>query len=194
MTSDAPTSSGKHITSNIACGRSQWNTKYPVFWLAQMTLCVVMLYNFPPFVRLNVILVGLTDCLSILQLVVRFYLISIHVFLCCSTSSTSRPCSPSCISILQYIEYIAALLSICCMIFLGFADDVLALKWRHKLWLPTMASLPLLMVYFVNFNSTVIIVPKPFRLIFGFELDLGNLQYLLKYIISKSCHKMRNYS
>ena len=95
MTSDASTSSGKHSTSNIAWGRSKWNTKYPVFWLAQMTLCVVLFYNFPPFVWLNVIWVGLTDCLSILQLVVRFYLISIHVFLCCSTSSTSQPCSPS---------------------------------------------------------------------------------------------------
>ena len=73
----------------------------------------------------------------------------------------------------QYIEYLAALLSICCMIFLGFADDVLNLKWRHKLLLPTMASLPLLTVYFVNFNSTTIIVPKPFRFLFGFDLDLG---------------------
>ena len=73
----------------------------------------------------------------------------------------------------QYIEYIAALLSICCMIFLGFADDVLALKWRHKLWLPTVASLPLLMVYFVNYNLTVIIVPKPFRCLVGFDMDIG---------------------
>lgn len=73
----------------------------------------------------------------------------------------------------QYIEYIAALLSICCMIFLGFADDVLALKWRHKLWLPTIASLPLLMVYFVNFNSTTIIVPLPFRPFLGYDTDLG---------------------
>ena len=61
------------------------------------------------------------------------------------------------------------------MLFLGFADDVLNLKWRHKLLLPTMASLPLLTVYFVNFNSTTIIVPKPFRFLFGFDLDLGKL-------------------
>eukprot|EP00050_Salpingoeca_kvevrii_P014148 m.32919 g.32919 ORF g.32919 m.32919 type:complete len:178 (+) comp5589_c0_seq1:160-693(+) len=30
----------------------------------------------------------------------------------------------------QFVEFICALLSICCMIFLGFADDVLNLKWR----------------------------------------------------------------
>lgn len=78
----------------------------------------------------------------------------------------------------KFIEYIAVLLSICCMIFLGFADDVLDLRWRHKLLLPTIASLPLLMVYYVNFGKTVIIIPKPFREIFGFDLDLHLLYYV----------------
>ncbi|KAL4219725.1 UDP-N-acetylglucosamine--dolichyl-phosphate N-acetylglucosaminephosphotransferase [Mactra antiquata] len=87
----------------------------------------------------------------------------------------------------EYIEYIAASLSICCMIFLGFADDVLNLKWRHKLWLPTMASLPLLMVYFVNFNSTVIIVPKPLRGLFGFDVDLGILYYVYMGMLAVFC-------
>jgi UDP-N-acetylglucosamine--dolichyl-phosphate N-acetylglucosaminephosphotransferase len=36
------------------------------------------------------------------------------------------------------------------MILLGFADDVLDLRWRHKLVLPTLASLPLLVVYVVR--------------------------------------------
>lgn len=66
-----------------------------------------------------------------------------------------------------------ALLAICCMIFLGFADDVLNLRWRHKLLLPTMASLPLLMVYFTNFGNTIVVVPKPFRMLLGVHLDLG---------------------
>ena len=61
---------------------------------------------------------------------------------------------------------------------LGFADDVLDLRWRHKLLLPTLASLPLLMVYILNFNSTTIIVPKPFRFFFGYDLDLGPLYYV----------------
>ena len=79
----------------------------------------------------------------------------------------------SLILLTQFVMFIAGLLSICCMIFLGFADDVLNLKWRDKLLLPTMASLPLLMVYFVNIGVTTIIVPKPVRFIFGFDLDLG---------------------
>lgn len=75
----------------------------------------------------------------------------------------------------QFVQLIGALLAICCMIFLGFADDVLNLRWRHKLLLPTMASLPLLMVYFTNFGNTVIVVPKPFRALLGLHLDLGEL-------------------
>ena len=77
------------------------------------------------------------------------------------------------ISFDQFVQLIGPLLAICCMIFLGFADDVLNLRWRHKLLLPTIASLPLLMVYFTNFGNTVIVVPKPFRLLLGLHLDLG---------------------
>lgn len=78
-------------------------------------------------------------------------------------------------SVLQFVELIGSLLAICCMIFLGFADDVLNLRWRHKLLLPTMASLPLLMVYFTNFGNTTIVVPKPLRVLLGMHLDLGKL-------------------
>ena len=59
------------------------------------------------------------------------------------------------------------------MIFLGFADDVLDLRWRHKLLLPTIASLPLLMVYLVNGGSTTIILPKPVRFVLGLQMNLG---------------------
>jgi UDP-N-acetylglucosamine--dolichyl-phosphate N-acetylglucosaminephosphotransferase len=69
------------------------------------------------------------------------------------------------------------------MIFLGFADDVLNLRWRHKLLLPTIASLPLLMVYFTNFGNTVIVVPKPFRLLLGLHLDLGKAILLIMKMI-----------
>ncbi|XP_041373345.1 UDP-N-acetylglucosamine--dolichyl-phosphate N-acetylglucosaminephosphotransferase-like [Gigantopelta aegis] len=87
----------------------------------------------------------------------------------------------------EYIEFLAAVLSICCMIFLGFADDVLDLKWRHKLLLPTMASLPLLMVYFVNVGSTTIIVPKPLRLLLGYDVNLGILYYVYMGMLAVFC-------
>eukprot|EP00106_Octopus_bimaculoides_P007075 XP_014774517.1 PREDICTED: UDP-N-acetylglucosamine--dolichyl-phosphate N-acetylglucosaminephosphotransferase-like isoform X2 [Octopus bimaculoides] len=87
----------------------------------------------------------------------------------------------------KFIEYLAALLSICCMIFLGFADDVLNLRWRQKLLLPTIASLPLLMVYFANFGATLIIVPKPFREIVGFDLDLHIFYYVYMGMLAVFC-------
>lgn len=78
----------------------------------------------------------------------------------------------------QYIEYIVVLLFICCMIFLGFVDDVLELKWRYKLFLLIMVFLLLLMVYFVNFDFIVIIVFKFLRFYFGYDVNLGeNVQY-----------------
>jgi len=87
----------------------------------------------------------------------------------------------------EFVMFIAGLLSICCMIFLGFADDVLDLKWRDKLLLPTMASLPLLMVYFVNIGVTTIIIPKPVRFIFGFDLDLGIFYYVYMGMLAVFC-------
>lgn len=87
------------------------------------------------------------------------------------------------VNFFQFVEFITALLSICCMIFLGFADDALDLRWRHKLMLPTLATLPLLMVYYTNFNSTVIIVPKPLRLYFGHDVDLRECLFYRKFFI-----------
>lgn len=87
----------------------------------------------------------------------------------------------------EFVDLLAALLSICCMLLLGFADDVLDLRWRHKLLLPTIASLPLLMVYYVNFNSTTIIVPKPLRPWFGFSLYLGPVYYIYMGMLAVFC-------
>lgn len=87
----------------------------------------------------------------------------------------------------QFIEYLAALLSICCMIFLGFADDVLDLRWRDKVFMPTVASLPLLMVYFATYNSTTIIVPYPFRFILGYAINLRILYYVYMGMLAVFC-------
>ncbi|NWR67369.1 GPT acetylglucosaminephosphotransferase, partial [Bucorvus abyssinicus] len=87
----------------------------------------------------------------------------------------------------EFVELIGALLAICCMVFLGFADDVLNLRWRHKLLLPTMASLPLLMVYFTNFGNTTVVVPKPFRVLLGMHLDLGILYYAYMGMLAVFC-------
>ncbi|XP_043663588.1 UDP-N-acetylglucosamine--dolichyl-phosphate N-acetylglucosaminephosphotransferase [Vespula pensylvanica] len=87
----------------------------------------------------------------------------------------------------EFVEFLAALLSICCMLLLGFADDVLDLRWRHKLLLPTIATLPLLMVYYVNFNSTLIIVPKPLRVWLGYSVDLWIFYYVYMGMLAVFC-------
>lgn len=87
----------------------------------------------------------------------------------------------------EFAELLAALLSICCMLLLGFADDVLNLKWRYKLLLPTIASLPLLVVYYVNFNSTTFIVPIPLRQFFGASINIGFLYYIYMGMLAVFC-------
>ncbi|BFF94606.1 UDP-N-acetylglucosamine--dolichyl-phosphate N-acetylglucosaminephosphotransferase [Drosophila madeirensis] len=87
----------------------------------------------------------------------------------------------------KFVELIAALLSICCMIFLGFADDVLDLRWRHKLLLPTIATLPLLMVYYVNYNSTTVIMPNFARGLVGTSLNIGVLYYVFMGMLAVFC-------
>lgn len=73
------------------------------------------------------------------------------------------------------------------MILLGFADDVLDLRWRHKLLLPTIASLPLLMVYYVNFNSTTIILPSIVHNLIGTSINIGLLYYLYMGMLAVFC-------
>ena len=77
------------------------------------------------------------------------------------------------LTIMQQLEYNAALLSICFMILLGFSDDVLDLRWRYKLILPMVASLPLVFAYG---GSTSIVFPKFISDIIGIKyFELGIL-------------------
>lgn len=87
----------------------------------------------------------------------------------------------------DFVELITALLSICCMVLLGFADDVLNLRWRHKLFLPTIATLPLLMVYYVNYNSTTVIMPKLIRPFIGTSLNIGIFYYIYMGMLAVFC-------
>jgi UDP-N-acetylglucosamine--dolichyl-phosphate N-acetylglucosaminephosphotransferase len=88
---------------------------------------------------------------------------------------------------MEFVEYLAALLSICCMVLLGFADDVLDLRWSVKLLLPLIASLPLLLVYFANYHSTTIILPKPVRPYLGQQWNLGILYYVYMSMVAVFC-------
>ncbi|KAM9906393.1 hypothetical protein OXX69_006819 [Metschnikowia pulcherrima] len=57
-------------------------------------------------------------------------------------------------------EYLSGALCLMCTLLLGFFDDLFDIRWRHKFFLPAVASLPLLIVYYVNFSVTSIVVPS----------------------------------
>ncbi|KAI8846862.1 glycosyl transferase family 4-domain-containing protein [Chytridium lagenaria] len=75
-------------------------------------------------------------------------------------------------------QYLSGLLTLFSMLFLGFVDDVVDIRWRVKIWMPLIASMPLLMVYFVTYNGTHVVMPMPLRPFFGRIVDLGYLYYL----------------
>ncbi|KAF9144722.1 tunicamycin resistance protein [Linnemannia schmuckeri] len=88
---------------------------------------------------------------------------------------------------LKLAELLSALLSIQSMVFLGFADDVLDIRWRFKMPLPAIASIPLLMVYWVHLGVTHIVVPIPLRPILGQLIDLGALYYVYMGMVAIFC-------
>jgi len=84
----------------------------------------------------------------------------------------------------QLAVYLAAVLSMLIATLLGFLDDVFDIRWRHKLPIPILASIPLLMVYYAEGGITKIVVPIPFRPIFGTILELGPLYYVYMSMLS----------
>ena len=85
----------------------------------------------------------------------------------------------------KLLDCSSALLSICFMLFLGFTDDVLDWPWRYKLFLPSVASLPLLCCYK---GSTSILVPIQLRSLLMQEGELKALGRLLSFIVTIDHH------
>ncbi|KAK9718306.1 tunicamycin resistance protein [Basidiobolus ranarum] len=83
--------------------------------------------------------------------------------------------------------FLSGILTIQSMVMLGFGDDVLDIRWRYKLILPTIASIPLLVIYYVSGGVTTVMVPLPFRGIFGPLFDLGILYYLYMAMLAVFC-------
>jgi UDP-N-acetylglucosamine--dolichyl-phosphate N-acetylglucosaminephosphotransferase len=70
------------------------------------------------------------------------------------------------------------------MLFLGFADDVLDVRWSVKLLLSFLAAFPLIMAYD---GPTNIIVPIPLRSWFGYDITLGIFYLLYMEILAVFC-------
>lgn len=96
---------------------------------------------------------------------------------------------------IDLVEMLVALLSISCMLFLGFADDVLVLRWREKLILPFIAILPVLMVYYIDYGVTHILLPKPLSSLVRYlriveynnVLDVGIFYYIYMLMLGVFC-------
>ena len=73
------------------------------------------------------------------------------------------------------------------MLFLGFVDDVMNVKWRHKVVLPALSCLPLLMIYSVTSGVTRVVVPIPLRFMFGNLVDLGLFYYVYMAALTIFC-------
>ena len=56
---------------------------------------------------------------------------------------------------------------------LGFLDDIFDILWRHKVPIPIIASIPLLIVYYAEHGKTDVVVPLPLRGLLGTLLNLG---------------------
>lgn len=78
----------------------------------------------------------------------------------------------------------AAILSISFCVFLGFCDDVLDLRWKYKIILPIIASLPLLINYT---GSTDIRLPNFLWGYFGSIIDIGFQYYIYMSMLSIFC-------
>ncbi|KAF8527515.1 N-acetylglucosaminephosphotransferase [Hysterangium stoloniferum] len=84
----------------------------------------------------------------------------------------------------QLSVYLSAILSLLMATLLGFIDDLFDVRWRHKLPIPLVASIPLLLVYYAEGGNTHIVVPKPFRELLGPIINLGPLYYVYMSLFS----------
>ena len=70
---------------------------------------------------------------------------------------------------------------------LGIGDDLFDIRWRHKFFIPAFASIPMLVVYFVDFGVTQVVVPVPLRSYFGDLLDLSWAYYAYMAAVAIFC-------
>lgn len=74
------------------------------------------------------------------------------------------------------------------MILLGFADDVLDVRWRYKVWFPAIAGIPLMIFYYTDMGVTYVMLPMQLRPYLGDLIDLGT------YIIRIGLHRLTQFN
>ncbi|KAJ4418897.1 tunicamycin resistance protein [Gnomoniopsis sp. IMI 355080] len=85
-------------------------------------------------------------------------------------------------------SFLSAIISLMGMALLGIFDDLFDLRWRHKFFMPAIAAIPLLAVYFVDFGVTSVVVPTFLQRLLGTELvHLGGLYYVYMAALAIFC-------
>ncbi|KAJ9449750.1 UDP-N-acetylglucosamine--dolichyl-phosphate N-acetylglucosaminephosphotransferase [Diplonema papillatum] len=85
---------------------------------------------------------------------------------------------------LPLARYNAAICSIALMLLLGFVDDVLDVRWRHKIVLSMLATVPLMLSYD---GSTTVLLPKPLCDYVAPNFDVGILYVVAMSLICVFC-------
>lgn len=70
---------------------------------------------------------------------------------------------------------------------LGIGDDLFDIRWRHKVLIPAFSAIPMLIVYFVDFGVTQVVVPMPLQPYLGDVVDLGWLYYMYMAAVAIFC-------
>lgn len=87
--------------------------------------------------------------------------------------------------------FLSALLTIYSGTLLGFVDDVLDIRWRYKLPIPLLSSIPMLVVYVASGGATSVVVPAwpPFlrTVLQSTSVELGVLYYVYMMLLATFC-------
>ena len=101
-----------------------------------------------------------------------------------------RTCFPTRIKLIRDLKlasYLSAILSLQSIVLLGIGDDLFDIRWRHKLFIPAFAVIPMLVVYFVDYGVTTVVVPVQLEQHLGNMVDLGWLYYAYMAAIAIFC-------
>lgn len=84
-------------------------------------------------------------------------------------------------------SYLSGLLSLQSIVILGLGDDLFDIRWRHKVLIPAFSSIPMLIVYYVDFGVTQVLVPIPLQQYLGPSIDLGWMYYVYMAAVAIFC-------
>ena len=79
------------------------------------------------------------------------------------------------------------MLSLALVVILGNYDDLFDIRWRHKVLLPGIASIPMLVVYYLTYGVTHVVVPVQLEQYLGNIIELSWLYYAYMAAIAIFC-------